>query len=148
MENETQKVYGDKGHVDGFTRCLTGPSKDVKWKIAFYLPIPKTDEEAKARYACDMGTIMHKGLLGIGHSIDSKSVFDIDGMLNKEGEPTKACIDKVIGLADQLQTGRSGPTKKALEAEAIRKEAEASMLAKLGIGSMEEFEKYASKIKK
>ena len=55
-------------------------------------------------------------------------------------------------MGDKLKMGRTGPTRKAQEEAALRaqayKEAEESMLAKLGLGSMEEFDKHAAKLKK
>lgn len=164
MGNEKQPIFGDKGEIEGFTQCLTGPNKETPWKVAFYLPHPKTDEEAQARYNGTMGAIMHKGLLGIGHSIKSKDIFDIKEVkdksgkvitpasLDENGNPTEACIKAIVELGDKLKMGRTGPTRKAQEEAALRaqayKEAEESMLAKLGLGSMEEFDKHAAKLKK
>ena len=139
------KYFGDEGHKDGFTRCSTGPDNDTKWKTVFYLPHPKDDAEAKERYNCDMGELLRKGLLQLGHGIPSKEIYGADGALNKDGFPTAKTIKAIQDAALKLQVGQSGPTKKELEAQKIREEAKASLFAQLGVANQEEFDAYAAK---
>ena len=93
-------------------------------KFEVYWLIPKTDEEAKARYDCDLAYLISKGVRGLSTSPAYQDVgFNDDGSLKPEGHQAMQT------LADGFKVGRrttAGPTIKAKAKEFDSLQAEAA----------------------
>lgn len=108
--------------------CSIGYKKGILTKYGVTFPIPKTDEEAKARYDCTLADIITKGVRSAFSTAPAYQALDIwdkkTGLLKDEKEGMKA----LQVLADGYVPGKrgAGGVTQKIKAEKFDKIAEAA----------------------
>lgn len=128
-------VKPDDGKIYIHTNIGFDRSSDTKYEV--YLPVPKTDEEAKEDYDCDLATLVESGVRQLSTRPDYKTVgFNEDGSLKEGGH------EAMQAMADNYKVGArvagTGIKTKATKLD--------SMTAKYGGGSLEELEAKMAKL--
>ena len=139
VKREIEHIAGVKPD-DGKTYLHTNIGFDraspVKYEI--YWLVPTTDEEAKARYDCNLGTLVESGVRQLTTRPDYKGVgFKDDGELKENGH------ELMQAMADNYKVGARVAGEGA-KAKATKLD---SMVEKYGGGSQEELEAKLAKMK-
>jgi len=144
-EKREIEIVANPDHVDNYpsdSRLVTSVGfrrgTDVKYEI--YFMVPKTDEEAKERYDCDLAYLLTQGVRSISTRPNYQAVgFDKDGNLVPDGH------NKMQAAADEYKIGRKG-TGVTVKAKA-RQMDEIAALAEGADMSMDELKDLLKKAK-
>jgi hypothetical protein len=128
-------VKPDDGRTYIHTNIGFDRSADTKYEV--YLPVPKTDEEAKDDYDCDLATLVESGVRQLSTRPDYKTVgFNEDGTLKKGGH------EAMQAMADNYKVG-ARVAGEGIKSKAVKLD---GMVAKYGGGSQDELEAKLAKM--
>ena len=143
--SEVKSTKAEVVHIAGtkpddgrdYLTTFIGFARGASEKYEIYLPIPKSDEDAKADYDCTIDRMVEFGVRLLSTHPDYKSVgFNEDGSLKEGGHKA------MQAMADNYKVGQravgTGVTSKAKKLD--------SMIAQYGAGSQEDFEAKLAKM--
>lgn len=144
-KEETEVVKREIEHIAGvkpddgkpYLHTHIGFDRATPVKYEIYWLIPATDEEAKARYDCDLATLVESGVRQLTTRPDYKSVgFVDDKAADNYGELKEGGHKFMQDMADNYQVG----ARVAGEGVKSKAKKHSDMVAKYGGGSEAELQ--------
>lgn len=121
-KTESQESAKEIEHIAGvkpddgrtYIHTLIGFARGAPTKYEVYLPVPRTDEEAKVDYGCTLNDLVEYGVRQLSTRPDYKTVgFNDDGTLKEGGhEAMQAMADNYKVGARAIGTGVKTKAKK------------------------------------